>query len=276
VRGAPTPRAGAAASQLRRRVLACSLWLVGSLGAAAPAPVAAQAAAPEAAASRPLVVLVHGLGRTSASMLPLKWALEEEGYEVLNFGYPSTRAGVAELADRLAARVRAEHRSQPRRPVHWVGHSMGGVLIRWALAENPDLAGGRVVVLASPANGAAAADRYEPLVGWILRPLEDLRTAEGSVARRTPPPRNVQVGVIAAAWDGKVTVPETHIAGEVDHVVLRGWHTFIMAQPSVQRQVAAFLRDGCFTAGASRAADAVPGAAAPCAQRLPVPERDLR
>jgi hypothetical protein len=42
------------------------------------------------------VVLVHGMGRTRASMASLSESLEEAGYETVNFGYPSRRLTVAE------------------------------------------------------------------------------------------------------------------------------------------------------------------------------------
>lgn len=261
-------------SEARRalwRAVGLALLAVGLLGAPAAAQRAVAETPPERA-QRELVVLVHGLGRTPASMLPLKWALEAEGYEVLNWGYSSTSAGLGELGERLAARVGAEDES---RRVHWVGHSMGGVLIRWALAHHPRLRRGRAVVLASPARGAASADRSEPWIGWLLRPLADLRTAPGSATRTLALPEGVEVGVIAAAWDGKVTVAETRLTGAADHLVLPGWHTFVMAQPAVQRQVVEFLRHGRF-ARESDGDDAVPVGAAPLPQRLPVPEGDLR
>jgi pimeloyl-ACP methyl ester carboxylesterase len=195
---------------------------------------------------RDLVVLVHGLGRTKLSMLSLEWALEEAGYDVLNWGYSSVTLRMPELGAELAERVRQELAATPGRRVHWVGHSMGGILIRWALVNHPKLRGGRVVMLAPPNQGSASADRYANAFGWLLRPLPDLRTDSASAVRRLGSAGGVEIGVIAGASDGKVSVAETRLPGAADHIVIPGWHTFLMAQPAVQRQVVQFLQNGRF------------------------------
>ncbi|HEX2188484.1 MAG TPA: alpha/beta fold hydrolase [Longimicrobiaceae bacterium] len=205
------------------------------------------AAAEETAPSGPageLVVLVHGLGRTRLSMLPLEWALEREGYRVLNWGYSSYSHTVPELGRRLADELEARG-ERPER-VHFVGHSLGSIVVRWVLANRPPEAVGRVVMLAPPNQGSHAADRWAPWLGWLLRPLPELRTAAGSTARALPAAAGVPVGVIAGRYDGKVRVEETRLPGAAAHVVVPSAHTFIMARSDVRRLTVGFLREGRF------------------------------
>lgn len=218
-----------------------------SLAGCAPGclPPALVSAAAEPAETRGLVVLVHGLGRTKLSMLPLAWALEREGYEVLNWGYSSYSHSIPELGERLAAELEARPGGRPER-VHFVGHSLGSIVVRWVLANRPPEGVGRVVMLAPPNQGSRTADRYAPWLGWLLKPLPELRTGGGSTARTIPAVEGVEVGVVAGEYDGKVTVAETHLAGEDAHVVVPAAHTFIMSRRDVWRLVVGYLERGEF------------------------------
>lgn len=209
-------------------------------------------------AGRELVVLVHGLGRTPMSMLPMRWALERVGYDVVNWGYSSTTVPVPELGASLADRVARE--IELRRPVkvHFVTHSLGGIITRWMLANRPPDVPGRVVMLAPPNQGAAVADRLSPYLGWLLRPLPELRTDSTGIARSLALPAGREVGVVAAAGDGKVRVAETRLEGQTAHVVVPGAHTFIMMDREVQRLTLAFLRTGRFPSERGKASEPDP------------------
>jgi triacylglycerol lipase len=201
---------------------------------------------PDPTAPRELVVLVHGMGRTLGSMWPLERTLEAKGYEVLNFGYSSTCCEIPELGEQLRDTV-LRHLDARHTAVHFVGHSLGGILIRWVLTRDtlpPRV--GRVVMLAPPNQGSHTADRYTPLVGWLLRPMQELRTDSASTVQRLPPLRGIEAGVIAGDDDGKVDIRETHLPGGTDHIVVDGTHTFLMGDREVQRQTLAFLRTGRF------------------------------
>lgn len=211
-----------------------------------PAPSASAVDTAEAAAARELVVVVHGMGRTARSMRPLAEALEAEGFAVLNFGYSSTCCGIAELGTRLRAAVDSAAGPDVR-AVHFVGHSLGGILIRWVLTrDEPPARVGRVVLLAPPNQGSRAADRFAPVIEWLLEPIDELRTDSTSTVRRLPAVRGVPIGVIAGGRDGKVRVADTHLPEEADHVVVDGAHTFLMRRDDVHRLTMTFLRQGSF------------------------------
>ncbi|WP_420125203.1 esterase/lipase family protein [Longimicrobium sp.] len=215
-----------------------------------PSGVEARAAA-EAKDTRELVVLVHGMGRSPASMWLLARRLEADGYRVLNFGYPSTRGTVAELGARLARRAGQRTGAAPR--VHFIGHSLGTVVIRSMLAQDPPERMGRVVMLAPPNQGASAADRWAPHLGSMMPAIRELRTTPESTARTLVLPEGVDVGIIAGARDRKVRVAETYLPGARDHVVVNGFHSFLMNRTDVHLLIARFLRNGRFSTAAPSA-----------------------
>ena len=182
-------------------------------------------------------------------MTPMERALEKAGYEVVNFGYPSRRETVAEagraLADRLAG---LEARPDVSR-IHFIGHSLGNIVIRWVLAERmqtPFDKLGRVVMLAPPNQGARLADHFAPWLSWLSQPLPDLTTGSDSAARSIPTPQGVQIGIVAGSLDHTVRIDETYLRGQTEQVVVPAGHTFIMRKPLVQRLAIRFLRNGSF------------------------------
>jgi hypothetical protein len=194
---------------------------------------------------RELVVVIHGLGRSRVSMGLLAWRLEKAGYRVVNWGYSSTTHTLPELGAALSARVARETHSAPR--VHFVGHSLGNIVVRWAVAHHRPARMGRVVMLAPPNQGAVAADRFTPYLGWFLRPLSELGTADSSTVRRLgSPPPDVEVAVIAGEHDGKVSLDEARLPGARAFAVVPAAHTFLMNRSDVADLVTGFLRDGTF------------------------------
>ena len=105
------------------------------------------------------VVVVHGLGRTPASMAVLEYRLKTAGFRVVSFGYPSTSEPIEELIERLAAEV-TRCCDTRRQSVHFVTHSMGGVLVRSYLDQESGEHRGRVVMLSPPSRGSELIDAF--------------------------------------------------------------------------------------------------------------------
>lgn len=200
------------------------------------------------AAAGECVVLLHGLGRTHLSMLVMQFALENAGYSVWNKGYPSTTKTVEELAPVVGEAI-GVCRERGAQKIHFVTHSMGGILVRAYFAGNTVAEAGRVVMLAPPNRGSAIVDasRDSSWFQWATGPAgQQLGTAADSLPN-TLPPLKLEVGVIAGRADGKVPVESTALPEMKDHLVVDSAHTFIMNSPEVIRQVKAFLKEGVFT-----------------------------
>lgn len=238
-------------------------WLLAvCLGACYPAPGALPSGAvPEAAAdSGTAVVLLHGLGRSEWSMARLARALDAEGYRVVNLGYPSRDHTIGTLADTVRAEL--ARCCAGADTLHFVTHSLGGILVRiWAGEAEPDNLG-RVVMLSPPNKGSGVADRIpDRLLELIMGPASvQLGTDSADVPVRLSPvgfelgiiTGDVSVNPLFSWWlpgddDGIVAVESAWVEGADDFLVVPYTHTFIMYRDRVIEEVLSFLRTGRFT-----------------------------
>lgn len=215
---------------------------------------------------RDQVVLLHGLGRSSLSMKRIEWDLRRRGYEVLNVDYPSKRWPIRQLADDVLPAALAAHPGPRGGRVHFVTHSMGGIVLRSYLDRHPRPDLGRVVMLAPPNQGSEVADtlRRIPPIRWLLGPaFLQLGTSPTDVPQRLGPVR-FELGIIAGNRsfnplfsallkgpdDGKVSVASAQVPGMRDFVVLPTSHTWMMWRRMTLDQIAHFLAQGRFERGA--------------------------
>ena len=219
-------------------------------------------AAPPALADE-CVVLLHGLWRTEASMNKMERRMTDAGYAVRNIEYDSTEKTVEVLAEETIPR--ALDQCGEAAPVHFVTHSMGGILVRQYLEHNEITQLGRVVMMGPPNQGSEVIDQYErwPTFEWFAGPAGlQLGTGEASVPRQLGPV-HFEVGIIAgtqsinpilstllpASDDGKVSVDATRVEGMSDHIEMPVTHVFMMRDDEVIDQALNFLENGQFKHG---------------------------
>jgi triacylglycerol lipase len=207
------------------------------------------------------VMLLHGLARGARSMDALAERLRAAGYHVHNVDYPSTESTPEDL---LAWLAREEERCchEGVAKLHFVTHSLGGILLRAHLERAKPANLGRVVLLAPPNQGSewvdvlAHLDFFELALGPTA---VQLGTDSASLPNRIGPP-DYELGIIAGRRsinpigsailpgddDGTVSVERTRLEGASDLLVVDASHTFIMRDPEVARQVVWFIERGHF------------------------------
>jgi pimeloyl-ACP methyl ester carboxylesterase len=201
------------------------------------------------------VILAHGLWVPGLVMRPLAARLARAGFRCRIFSYLGARRPIAAHAERLA-RFAIE-----TGPAHFVGHSLGGLVILEALNGHPEIAAGRVVLLGTPARGCYSARRFARYPGgrWFLGQSEVLwredRVARwmrpealGVIAGSLPLGLGGALGPLPGTNDGVVSVEESTVEGMTERVVLPVGHSAMLLSARVAEQVAAFLEGGRFAA----------------------------
>ncbi|MDE2793505.1 MAG: alpha/beta fold hydrolase [Gemmatimonadota bacterium] len=208
------------------------------------------------------VVLVHGLGRSPSSMLILSQRLKWAGYQVTIAEYPSRTAPFAEQMATLGETVRQCCSEASR--VHFVGHSLGALVIRGYLAEQRPDSLGRVVLLAPPNQGSLFVDWLNEmqLGSDMLGPVGRALGTDATDLPATLPLPDYEVGIIAGNRstqpigppaipgpdDGIVSIEQASI-GDVPMLVLPRSHAFIANSRHTANAVIRFLRTGGFGEG---------------------------
>lgn len=206
-----------------------------------------------------IVALVHGFGRSKYAMWFLADRLREAGYRVKLIGYPSLQETPEEILVHLRHQIDSCCIGKSRE-VHFVGYSLGGLLVRAYLAKQKPPNLGRVVVVASPSQGLDIVDNFRD--SWWFQFLgptaRELGTTTDSFPQSIDPP-NYPLGVIAGNLeasslegesmensDGLITTESTKISGMSDFAIVEGNHWSMRYSGEVARLVLSFLQSGRF------------------------------
>jgi len=209
-----------------------------------------------------VVYLLHGLGRSTFSMRVLASRLEDSGFFVYNIGYPSINKTPEEILENISQQIDA---SLPKtnQTVHFVGHSLGGLLIRAYLEKTNVRNLGNVVLMGTPNKGTTLVDNYRD--SWWMQMLGPaalaLSTDENSFPNSIGKPY-YPVGIIAGVYgkndnedilpgedDGLVPLKSTKIDGMTDFIAIETSHYMMRYNQEVADQTIMFLRHGRFKEG---------------------------
>ncbi len=188
--------------------------------------------------------------------------LEKEGYRVVNLGYPSTRKPIEELSKQYLPAAIAECQRKNPTKIHFLAHSLGGIVVRHYLQEHEIGNLGRFVMLSPPNNGSDLADTLKPLLLYQLTtgPAGQQIGTDAESVPRNLRPIEIETGVITgdrsnSPWfspfidgpdDGKVSIENAKLKEAADFLVLAKGHTFIMQSNEVLQQVVHFFTHGKF------------------------------
>lgn len=206
-----------------------------------------------------LVFVLHGLGRTKSAMWLLAARLEDAGFSVKRIGYHSLKESPEEILADVSSQINAGLQ-ETNQPVHFVGHSMGGLMIRAYLDSHQVEHLGRVVLIGTPNQGTTFVDKYRDK--WWLKMLGPMTLALGtdreSFASSIADPY-YPVGVIAGISDrikndrflpgtddGLVQLESTRLDGMTDLIIIKSGHAMLRYDRDVANQTIAFLKTGKF------------------------------
>jgi pimeloyl-ACP methyl ester carboxylesterase len=208
------------------------------------------------------VVLLHGIAGTSLLLRRLEQTLRRAGFATLNLDYESRKKPLEELAADIHPAI-TRFAADLAGSIHFVAHSLGGLLARVYVASYRPARLGRVVLLGTPNRGSEVADLLKEF--WVYRAFygpagQQLATTPDATLSALPQ-LDYEVGIISACRsiapissrfllpqpnDGRVSVQSCMIDGMADHITIRTWHTGLLLNSDAIRQTITFLREGRF------------------------------
>lgn len=209
----------------------------------------------------PKVILIHGIFNVKYCMSWIANHLKKSNHEVVLFDYPSTKYALADLVEWMHPKIQSLI-TDPDQPIHFVCHSMGGLLLRAYLAKYPLPNLSRVVFLATPYHGSELADTlnswFKKIYKWLLGPA-GLQLQTSQTPKLFNNPVNFELGVIMGdnpgiqlgcfngPNDGEVSVESSKVPGMKDHLLVPKNHTNILIDKNTFFQIDYFLRNGFFS-----------------------------
>jgi pimeloyl-ACP methyl ester carboxylesterase len=190
-------------------------------------------------------------------------AIEAAGFATLNLGYDSRRKPLQSLAEDIHPAIQ-RFVQDIEGSLHFVCHSMGGLLARVYLAKYRPPCLGRVVMLGTPNGGSEIADRLKNFTVYraYFGPAgQQLMTERDPATEAILAPVDYPVGIIAGNRsidplssallprpnDGRVSVENTRLDGMADHVVVGASHPWLVRNEVAIDQAIAFLKEGRFS-----------------------------
>ena len=186
------------------------------------------------------------------------------GYKTVNIDYPSTKYSLNELIDLVYKKINKEidlSTMKSDSKIHFVGHSMGGLITRGIISKYPIKNLGRVVQLGTPNHGSKIAGNFEKLklFGLIYGPAGYQLTTKDDNRKGLFKPINYELGSLAGNKninplglmldgdnDGTVSVESTKVEGMKDHHIIKASHIFFPFYTEAKYQTAYFLQTGHF------------------------------
>jgi len=214
-----------------------------------------------------LVVLLHGILRSKSDMIMLSSHLKKQGYKILNIMYPARSNKIEDITDYIHTKIYADPDNAKIGTIHFVTHSMGGLVARYYIARHQPKNLGKVVMLSPPNKGSEFADylTQNKLLSNLYKVAfgpagQQLTTNYDHIEDAITYPLGIIAGnksINPLAFlalsrektgehDGIVPVARTKIEGMADHITLPVNHAFMMFDKNVIQQTEHFLKHSKF------------------------------
>jgi hypothetical protein len=206
------------------------------------------------------VIVLHGIVKSSHHMKSLARYIKRGGFEVININYPSNKYKIEELVEIINQEISS--RAIEDKKIHFVGYSMGALLIRALIHKYRYKNLGRVVQLATPNHGSEIEDLTKNL--WLYKkifgPAGQQLVTDQKIFEHLFGQVNYELGIIAGNAtldpifsiiipgpdDGRVGVEKTKLEGMKDHIIIKVSHSFFPYSTKVRKQTLHFLTHGNF------------------------------
>jgi len=195
------------------------------------------------------LILIHGLKRSSLSMKKLEKHFSKLEYIVLNFNYPSSKFKIGKLSKNYLKPFIEKNCNDKKKKINFITHSLGGILLRYFLANNKLKQLNKIVMLAPPNKGSKYADFFSKikLANMIMGPaLKQLKTDKNSIPNKIITKQTNKIGIIAGKFDDKVPADFAKLKGMADFLIVPHVHSFIMYGDKVIEASENFLKNGEF------------------------------
>ncbi len=210
------------------------------------------------------VVLVHGLWSSPFAMAKIGERLTEQNYNVINVGYPSSQKEIKTISREYLKNITDKNCPDTTKKIHFVTHSMGGIIIRDYINQLSDIERiGKVVMLAPPNNGSEIIDNFKgvKVLEKIIGPAGMELGTDSLDTPRTLGDAKVPTGVVIGTGktfplielfvkeenDGMVTIESAKLEGMKDFKVDKSSHTMITFSDEVIDYVVRFLKEETFS-----------------------------
>ena len=194
------------------------------------------------------------MGLAGTELLPLALRLRRKGYRVSMFWHCTGRLPLEDSARRLWDKATRQREDV----LHFVGHSLGGLVVLRMLANHRWDRPGRVVTMETPHAGIGAARRLVKIPGGRRLLWPGVLAAAECDPIVIPP--DLELGVLAGerslffgsaivpgeASDTLIGVSETRHPGSHAHVTVSETHAGMLFAGRVAMLIDSFLRTGRF------------------------------
>ena len=206
------------------------------------------------------VIVIHGFARRARSMDIIAAEIHKAGYEVRNVDYASLNQNITDIKEDVFEKFNQYISENQNKKIHFVGHSLGGLLIRSYLGENKINNLGSVVLMGTPNKGTPLVNEYQDkwYFSWLGPVVSELGVDTSDFLKTLQAPYYT-VGVIAGnkpytrfatslkgSNDGMLTVESAQLEGMRDFIVIDVNHASMKRNPRVIEQVIHFLKHSQF------------------------------